>query len=149
MLGSPASPFVADFVGADRLVKLLAVTPVDAHLLTPAGARVVELPTVPRGATLRTALGVLLGTPAGRAVVVGDDGTPLGELTVDAVHAHLRAAPHEGTPVTVQRKDSAPQNPRGIACGFSGASQHRSTGLGVPSWKGHRAAADQPPWVVR
>ena len=36
VLGSPATPFVADFVGSDRTIKRLALTPIDLTTLAPA-----------------------------------------------------------------------------------------------------------------
>ncbi|HEX2048175.1 MAG TPA: ATP-binding cassette domain-containing protein [Acidimicrobiales bacterium] len=71
VLGRPASPFVADFVGADRGLKRLGVIPVDVDAL--------EQPaTVPAGLSLPEARGRLVGAPW--AAVVDGDGRLVGEL---------------------------------------------------------------------
>ncbi|MFJ7063828.1 ABC transporter ATP-binding protein [Streptomyces sp. NPDC101115] len=98
VLGAPATPYVADFVGADRGLKRLAVTPVtEADLEDPApgrssgssgtttgtapgrssgaatgktlGTAPGEAPAVPLGASLKDALAVLLQHDAGRVAV--------------------------------------------------------------------------------
>ena len=70
VLGRPASPFVADFVGADRGLKRLSVIPVDVgHLETPV--------TLSPGTSLAEARAVLNGAAA---AVVDGDGRLLGEL---------------------------------------------------------------------
>ncbi|MEW1696641.1 ABC transporter ATP-binding protein [Streptomyces sp. NPDC093249] len=114
VLGSPATPYVADFVGSDRGLKRLAVTPVTeadldpvpaedlvpaegsgpadgpgaAHAPGPAGAPA----PVPLGTSLKDALAVLLQHDTGRLVVTGADGRPLGVLTPAGVHRALRRA---------------------------------------------------------
>ena len=59
LLGRPADAFVADFVGADRGLRRLTVTPIDPDHLEPLEGRTAgELgATVPLGATLEEALG--------------------------------------------------------------------------------------------
>ncbi|MFJ5549324.1 ABC transporter ATP-binding protein [Streptomyces sp. NPDC093225] len=97
VLAAPATPYVADFVGADRGLKRLAVTRVERADLEPVpdGA---ELPDarLPLGASLREALALLLQQDAGRIAVTaagdGPDGTVLGVLTPAAVHRALRRA---------------------------------------------------------
>ncbi|TMK88911.1 MAG: ATP-binding cassette domain-containing protein [Actinobacteria bacterium] len=73
VLGRPANPFVAGFVGGDRGLKRLSVTAIDVDGLEPPPGElrdVHEMPAkVSAGATLRDALGV---------------------LTPDALHAELR-----------------------------------------------------------
>jgi osmoprotectant transport system ATP-binding protein len=104
VLGQPASPFVADFVGSDRGVKQLAVTPIDAASLAPLDGGDVDadaLPRVPANATLADALSALLTSDHDAVVVTGtDDGQrPLGILTADRIHAALRRAVSvSGTP---------------------------------------------------
>ena len=102
LLTHPASPFVAGFVGHDRGLKRLAVTPIDPAWLeplpngdgpgeaaggaigaTPAPATVNGLPRVPRTATLRDALAQALLSPEGVVVVTGEDGRPVGRLGLD------------------------------------------------------------------
>ncbi|MCB8902161.1 MULTISPECIES: ABC transporter ATP-binding protein [unclassified Streptomyces] len=103
VLGAPATPYVADFVGSDRGLKRLAVTPVTEADLDPVPARgpVVTDKTgsrdgapdpVPLGTSLKDALAVLLQHDTGRLTVTGDDGRPLGVLTPEGVHRALRRA---------------------------------------------------------
>ncbi|MFI8768738.1 ABC transporter ATP-binding protein [Streptomyces sp. NPDC053792] len=102
VLGSPATPYVADFVGSDRGLKRLAVTPVtEADLDIRKGSRegYVGGPEehedgthVPLGTSLKDALAVLLQHDTGRLTVTGDDGLPLGVLTPAGVHRALRRA---------------------------------------------------------
>ncbi|MFD3540381.1 ABC transporter ATP-binding protein [Streptomyces sp. NPDC058662] len=116
VLGSPATDYVASFVGADRGLKRLAVTPVgtaDLEAVTgpagsaaepaehaaasapapgghpPAGAE----PTVALGASLREALAALLQGDSGRIGVTDpDSGALVGVLTPQGVHRALRRA---------------------------------------------------------
>ncbi|MFG2837227.1 ABC transporter ATP-binding protein [Streptomyces zaomyceticus] len=110
VLGSPATPYVADFVGSDRGLKRLAVTPVTEADLDPvpaagptppekSGSRDGAAP-VPLGTSLKDALAVLLQHDTGRLTVTGDDGRPLGVLTPEGVHRALRraSAPSGTTP---------------------------------------------------
>jgi osmoprotectant transport system ATP-binding protein len=82
LLGEPATPFVREFVGTDRGIRRLAVTPITPDLLQPlpAGAGVGSLPSVALGSSLYDALAVLLTTNADEARVV-DDGEALGLLS--------------------------------------------------------------------
>ncbi|MET8505404.1 ATP-binding cassette domain-containing protein [Streptomyces sp. NPDC004787] len=100
VLGAPATPYVADFVGADRALKRLAVTPLtEADLEAPEppvapadGTAPAAHPAVPLGASLKDALAVLLQHDAGR-VAVHAPGAPdrvLGSLTTAGVHRALR-----------------------------------------------------------
>jgi osmoprotectant transport system ATP-binding protein len=84
VLGSPASPFVADFVGADRGIKRLSVLRVERADVTPGDAG--GLPRVTLGATLRDALAAML-SEGGTAVAVVVDGQPIGVLTADGLFA--------------------------------------------------------------
>ncbi|MEU9159098.1 ATP-binding cassette domain-containing protein [Streptomyces sp. NPDC048424] len=92
VLGSPATPYVASFVGSDRGLKRLAVTAVEAADLAAAEgnapAAAVEL-----GATLREALAALLQEDSGRIGVTDpDSGALVGVLTPEGVHRALRRA---------------------------------------------------------
>ncbi|GAA1809043.1 hypothetical protein GCM10009682_33530 [Luedemannella flava] len=91
VLAAPANDFVADFVGADRGIKRLAVTPIPADRLRPLPADADGGPTVDAGATLRDALAALLEGGTGWVAVVAD-GTARGVLTPDDVYATLRDA---------------------------------------------------------
>ncbi|ABP56719.1 ABC transporter ATP-binding protein [Salinispora tropica] len=82
VLGAPATPFVREFVGADRGIRRLAVTPVTRETVEPVSATptAADLPTVPLGASAYDALGVLLTSTADR-VMVTDQEQPVGVLT--------------------------------------------------------------------
>jgi osmoprotectant transport system ATP-binding protein len=71
LLGHPATPFVADFIGADRGLRRLAVTPIEVtDLYTP--------PVVGPRTTLDQALAAVEAEGIRWAVVVGDEGRLLG-----------------------------------------------------------------------
>jgi osmoprotectant transport system ATP-binding protein len=93
VLGRPGTPFVADFVGGDRGLKRLSVTPIDISSLEPPPGElsdVSQMPaTVPVGATLREALAQLLLHDAPYVGVVDGDRC-LGVLTADGLHSALR-----------------------------------------------------------
>jgi osmoprotectant transport system ATP-binding protein len=90
LLGAPATPYVAQFVGSDRAVKRLSVTPIDpAHLETWDGPVQHE---VRLSAPLADALALLLQSPDGRVGVVDGDGRRLGALTPASLHAAVQAA---------------------------------------------------------
>jgi osmoprotectant transport system ATP-binding protein len=101
LLMRPADDFVADFVGADRALKRLA--------LARAGEMALEPPPAPgdangdvrvtAGASVREALSAMLAAGAEDALVVGDDGRPAGLLTVEAIGG-LLAAERRGERVT-------------------------------------------------
>ncbi|MFG2011974.1 ABC transporter ATP-binding protein [Micromonospora sp. NPDC048868] len=81
VLGAPATPFVRQFVGADRGIRRLAVTPVTGEAVEPLPETgVAELPTIPLGGSAYDALGVLLTSAADR-VVVTDGDRPVGVLS--------------------------------------------------------------------
>jgi osmoprotectant transport system ATP-binding protein len=80
LLARPANDFVADFVGADRGVKHLSVTPIDLADLEPLPLAD-DVPRVRVGQSLKDALAALLVADAGWVAVVADDGTYLGGLT--------------------------------------------------------------------
>jgi osmoprotectant transport system ATP-binding protein len=87
LLSHPASAFVAEFIGADRGVKRLSVTPIDPARLAPLSSvdgRASD-PTVPATVMLRDALGALLDGGRDYVVVTGPDGAPMGVLTSRAI----------------------------------------------------------------
>jgi osmoprotectant transport system ATP-binding protein len=86
LLAKPANDFVARFVGADRGIKLLGVTPIPA-VLRPAPQG--DAPTVSSTATLRDALAALLQSNSPWIAVHAPDGTPQGALTAEEIHAAL------------------------------------------------------------
>jgi osmoprotectant transport system ATP-binding protein len=91
ILAAPATDFVAEFVGGDRTIKRLSVTPVTSGDVEPLPTDGVDgLPTIPVDRTsLREALAVMLADDRGTVVVV-EDGEPIGTLTPAGVHAALR-----------------------------------------------------------
>jgi osmoprotectant transport system ATP-binding protein len=88
VLGSPATAFVADFVGADRAVKRLSVTPIDLDALEPYDGPLSA--AVPADADLGQALALLLATGDDRVAVTGEDGSQLGALSVAGLLAQAR-----------------------------------------------------------
>jgi osmoprotectant transport system ATP-binding protein len=88
VLGSPATRFVADFVGADRAVKRLSVTPIDVTALEAYDGTVQT--SLPADADLGKALSALLATGEERIAVIGDDGVRLGTLSVAGLLAQAR-----------------------------------------------------------
>jgi osmoprotectant transport system ATP-binding protein len=101
LLAAPADDFVADFVGADRALKRLALIRVGEIPLAAASGSSARRVEIPRDATLRDALSQILAAGERTATVVDPDGAPLGELSLDAISAHhLRAeveAEHAGS----------------------------------------------------
>src|SRR6266849_256386 len=91
LLTRPASDFVAQFVGADRGLKRLALATLrDIQLeSTPADA---DAPRLSLDTTLKDALSLLLGSASQRAVVMDEYGGDVGVVTVDAIAAVLREA---------------------------------------------------------
>jgi osmoprotectant transport system ATP-binding protein len=87
LLASPASEDVAAFVGADRALKRLAVTPVPVEGLAPRSAA--GGPHVGSDATLHDALAALLADGAGFVAVIDPDGRELGTLDATAIAAAL------------------------------------------------------------
>ncbi len=76
VLGHPATPFVADFIGADRGLRRLAVTPIEvADLYTP--------PVVRPTTTIAEARTAVAAEGTHWAAVLGDDGRLLGWVEPD------------------------------------------------------------------
>ncbi|GHJ44595.1 hypothetical protein Cs7R123_19370 [Catellatospora sp. TT07R-123] len=91
LLSRPANDFVAAFVGGDRGIKLLAVTPVPRTGLAPLPADApAGAPAVDASASLRDALAAILEADTGW-VAVRDGAAVLGILTPDAIYTHLRS----------------------------------------------------------
>ncbi|MGN6783416.1 MAG: ABC transporter ATP-binding protein [Marmoricola sp.] len=93
VLGAPADDFVADFVGASRGIRRLAVTGIDAGLLEPLeGVAAADLGgTVGAEATLEEAMALMMRQDK-PLVGVRDGARFLGVLTPNGVHAMLRAS---------------------------------------------------------
>jgi osmoprotectant transport system ATP-binding protein len=90
VLGRPADDFVAEFVGASRGLRRLAVTPIDVADLEPAaGPDTGAAESVPVTGSLEDALATLLRSDDG-TVAVTEDGRTIGMLTPASVHRALR-----------------------------------------------------------
>jgi osmoprotectant transport system ATP-binding protein len=92
LLRAPANDFVADFVGGDRGIKRLAVTPIHRAALEPLAGDD-SGPSVPVTATLREALAALLVSGDGQVVVRDGDGNPVGRLTPASIAAAAASRP--------------------------------------------------------
>ena len=79
ILERPADEFVAQFVGADRALKALALRTLEELELRP----VADGPRVPATTTLRDALALLVAEHREAVVVVDGDGKPRGSVTRD------------------------------------------------------------------
>jgi osmoprotectant transport system ATP-binding protein len=84
ILAAPADDFVAQFVGADRGLKRLALRRVGDVDLAPVPERD-GVPQVAPSTSLRDALSLMLTEGAEGVVVRGEDGRAQGYLTIDAV----------------------------------------------------------------
>jgi osmoprotectant transport system ATP-binding protein len=105
VLARPATPFVADFVGAGRTLRRLDLLTAADALAASAPATgdgpAADGPAVPPSATLADALAALLtgDTPAVRVVA---DGTVRGVVTLDSIRAVLRTPPPSHGEVEVE-----------------------------------------------
>jgi osmoprotectant transport system ATP-binding protein len=86
LLAQPANAFVAEFLGADRGIKLLGVTRIPEVLRAVPAAGINGGPSVPASATLRDALAALLEGRTGWVAIRGEDGAVRGILTVADIH---------------------------------------------------------------
>ena len=89
VLARPATPFVADFVGAGRTLRRLDLLSA-AEAIATTGSLSPDGPSVPAGATLADAMAALL-TGDTDAVRVVDDGATLGLVTFGSIRAALRS----------------------------------------------------------
>ncbi|HWH23813.1 MAG TPA: ABC transporter ATP-binding protein [Candidatus Limnocylindria bacterium] len=93
VLASPASDFVARFVGADRGLKRLSLTRLrDLRLRGLPEAAPADSPRLAPLTTLKDALSILLSANATVAIVVDDGGRVTGSVTLDDIVAAL----HDG-----------------------------------------------------
>jgi osmoprotectant transport system ATP-binding protein len=93
ILGRPADEFVAEFVGAARGLRRLAVTPIERDLLDPVGSAPVD-ETIPLSSTLEDALATMMRYD-GVIVGVAENGQTVGVLTPATVHRALRRSVEE------------------------------------------------------
>jgi osmoprotectant transport system ATP-binding protein len=91
LLLSPATDYVARFIGGDRILKRLALMRVGDIPLEPAIVGH-EATSCPSSLSVREALSRLLVTADGRLLIVNEaDGSSLGVLTMDSVATALRS----------------------------------------------------------
>jgi osmoprotectant transport system ATP-binding protein len=90
LLRSPADEFVAQFVGADRALKRLALARLADVTLTDAGSLNGEHRRVPDSLTLRDALSTLLMDGGRPLLVVDGSGAVVGQFTLEFVGALMR-----------------------------------------------------------
>ena len=91
ILGRPANEFVSNFLGHERVLKLLSVTAIDPASLRRSPEPAVG-PKVPATANLADALAELLAA-GGPALPVFDDGRYLGDFDARSLQQSLRAVP--------------------------------------------------------
>jgi osmoprotectant transport system ATP-binding protein len=87
VLARPATPFVADFVGAGRTLRRLDLLSAADALAT--GGTAGDGPTVPPDATLADVMAALLTSDAPTVQVVSD-GSVVGSVSLDSIRAALR-----------------------------------------------------------
>ncbi|MET7422304.1 ABC transporter ATP-binding protein [Dactylosporangium sp. NPDC005555] len=88
LLANPANAFVEQFIGEDRGLMRLSVTPIPRDRLHPLDGAPGDLPRVSADATLRVAFGAMLAAGVG-SVVVQDADRPLGLLSAADVQVAL------------------------------------------------------------
>ncbi|GAA4246870.1 ABC transporter ATP-binding protein [Dactylosporangium darangshiense] len=91
LLARPGNDFVERFVGEDRGIMRLSVTPIPRDGLRPVAEAGEGAPEVPASATLREAFGAMLAAGRG-AVVVRDTDGAIGALTAADVQVALASA---------------------------------------------------------
>jgi osmoprotectant transport system ATP-binding protein len=85
ILGDPATDFVRDFVGADRGIRRLAVTPITQRMLAPLDDG--SHPQIALGRSLYDALALML-TSSSETLEVTEGGRPAGLLTHAAIFTY-------------------------------------------------------------
>jgi osmoprotectant transport system ATP-binding protein len=98
ILAEPANDFVAQFVGADRGLKRLALTRLDEIELEDVSAvrEANQADSVPFRATLRDALSAMMSDSMRPLLVVDADGTPIGSVSMELINKSLRRG-HTGS----------------------------------------------------
>ena len=96
ILAHPASEYVAEFLGRERLVRRMLVVQIDPHTLEhPDGAPSRQEPRVPVSSNLTDAFAAALASPTERAAVF-DGERYLGDFTATSLLESLRRAGAEG-----------------------------------------------------
>ena len=88
LLAEPKSAFVADFVGTDRALKRLAL--VTAGDVASPNSSQPDFPIIAASTSLRDALSLLLVAGADAALVIDENGAPVGTLTLAAIRERAR-----------------------------------------------------------
>jgi osmoprotectant transport system ATP-binding protein len=91
ILAHPADEFVERFIGEDRALRRLALRRVGDVQLGHVGAQTPDMARVATTTTVRNAVSLMLETGRGEVLVVGDDGAPVGVLTLDGATALLHS----------------------------------------------------------
>lgn len=84
ILAAPANDFVADFVGADRALRRLSLVRA-ADAVEPGTAS--DGFSLPASLSMRSVLSALLAEGREAATILGEDGQPLGRITLAAIRA--------------------------------------------------------------
>jgi len=95
ILTQPASEYVAQFLGRERLIRRMSVVTIDLHTLEQSHKAGVDEPRVQVGSTLTEALAAALSSPTER-VAVFDGERYLGEFTATSLLETLRRPGAEG-----------------------------------------------------
>jgi osmoprotectant transport system ATP-binding protein len=96
ILTHPASEYVSDFLGRERLVRRMSVVQIDARTLDhPDGGPPGDEPSIPLSSSLTDALAAALTSPTERAAVFDGD-RYLGDFTATSLLESLRRASAEG-----------------------------------------------------
>ena len=90
ILAHPADEFVERFIGEDRALRRLALRRVGDVPLGPVRGQSPDTAHVAVTTTVRNAVSLMLEAGKGELAVVGDDGAPVGVLTLDRATALLR-----------------------------------------------------------
>jgi osmoprotectant transport system ATP-binding protein len=102
ILADPADEFVAQFVGADRGLKRLALTRLDEIDLEDVSAapRGGQAGSIARNATLRDALSAMMSDSMRPLIVTDEDGGPVGSVSIELINKSLRRTTTEPTAST-------------------------------------------------
>jgi osmoprotectant transport system ATP-binding protein len=91
ILAHPADEFVERFIGEDRALRRLALRRVGDLPLGHVQGQTPDMARVAVSTTVRNAVSLMLESGHGEVLVIADDGSPLGVLTLDAATTLLRS----------------------------------------------------------